>query len=201
MAPGYDYNSALRRRLASIDDLGTSQNNFAQMMASRARAKAQAEQQMSLLQAQYDSAMVGQQNAAGIPGGMSSGNSSFDKFKNAIAQIESGGNYNARNPSGALGKYQIMSGNVASWSKQALGHSVSIQQFMAPDIQEKVATYQLRRLYDRFGPAGAAVAWYAGEGTAQRWMAAGGGSGYNRTQAGGYPSINAYVQKLQRYMG
>lgn len=200
MAPGYDYHSALKNRLAQIADLGSVQNTFAQMQAARARAKQQADEQMAMLQAAAQSRGIADSNNAGIAGSMSSGNASFDKFKNAIAMVESGGNYNARNPSGALGKYQIMSGNVANWSKQALGYSVTPQQFMAPEIQEKVASYHLKRLYDRFGPAGAAVAWYAGEGTAAKWVKSNGGGAYNTGQAGGYPSINQYVNKLMLYM-
>lgn len=203
--PGYDYHSALQSRLALIDDMGQAQNTWAQMQAARAKAKRDAEQQMASLEASYQSQLAQQGNNVSLAGGMSPGNTgggdAFTRFKNAIASIESGGNYNARNPSGALGKYQIMSGNVGNWSKQALGYSVTPQQFMAPDIQEKVASYHLKRLYDRFGPAGAAVAWYAGEGTATKWIKSNGGGAYNTGQAGGYPSINKYVSKLMGLMG
>ena len=104
-----------------------------------------------------------------------------------------------------MGKYSILAsalgGNKSGWDYQALGYDVTPQQFMAPEIQEKVATYHLKRLYDRFGPAGAAVAWYAGEGTAAKWVKSNGGGAYNTGQAGGYPSINAYVNKLMKLMG
>jgi len=186
----YDFAPALKARLALIDDLGTSQTTFARMQAQKAANQRMADQQRAMMTAQVQG-----QNSVSAPQG-SVGGDGFQRFMNAIGQQESGGNYNARNPSGAMGKYQIMQGNIPSWSKQALGYSVTPQQFMAPNIQEKVATYHLQRLYQKYGAAGAAVAWYAGEGTAAKWIKAGGGGSYNNGQAGGYPSINKYVQQI-----
>ena len=138
-------------------------------------------------------------------GGSSDGGDAFARFKHAIAVQESGDNffpkYPAGNPYNAMGKYSILASAIPAWSKQALGYSVTPQQFMDPTIQEQVAGYHLKRLYDKYGAAGAAVAWYAGEGTAQKWLAAGGGSSYNRGQAGGYPSINKYVQQILQRAG
>lgn len=188
----YNFHDALKARLALISDYGDSQTTFAKM---------QAQQRASADQLAQRRAAIGQMaSGMNIPQ-IAGGGGAFDKFKNAIAMQESGGNYNARNPSGAMGKYQIMAGNIPAWSKQALGYSVSTQQFMDPKIQEAVASYHLQRLYNKYGAAGAAVAWYAGEGTAQKWLAAGGGSSYNRGQAGGYPSINRYVQQILQRAG
>lgn len=65
---------------------------------------------------------------------------SLSAFLWAIGQEESGGNYSATNPSGALGKYQVMSGNVAGWTRRALGYSLTPSQFLhSPAAQEKVA--------------------------------------------------------------
>jgi hypothetical protein len=192
----YDFAPALKARLALIDDLGTSQTTFAKMQAQKAAAQRQADQQRALLGAQFQ----GMQRAQGMQGQQGGGSDAFERFKNAIGQQESGGNYNARNPSGAIGKYQIMSANIPGWSNQALGYTISAGQFAgSPELQEKVAEYHLRNLYNKYGAAGAAVAWYAGEGTAKKWIAAG-GNGYNGAQ-GAYPSINKYVQQLLARMG
>ena len=46
------------------------------------------------------------------------------RFMYAMGQVESGGNYTARNPtSGAYGKYQIMPSNWPSWAARYLGNS------------------------------------------------------------------------------
>lgn len=198
----YDFHSALKARLALIDDLGTSQTTFAKMQATKAANQRLAEQQRAMIGAQYQ----GLQSVSGPQptGGGSVGGDEFAKFKHAIAIQESGDNFNPRyyagNPYNAMGKYAILASNLqgqkSGWDYQALGYDVTPQQFMAPDIQEKVATYHLQRLYQKYGAAGAAVAWYAGEGTAAKWIKAGGGGSYNNGQAGGYPSINKYVQQI-----
>ena len=47
---------------------------------------------------------------------------SLDHFREAVGQVESGGRYDAENPtSGAYGKYQIMPANWPSWAGQYLG--------------------------------------------------------------------------------
>lgn len=123
-------------------------------------------------------------------GGAKGGNE-FERFVNAIAGKESGGNYRAVNrSSGALGKYQIMPGNVGPWSKAALGRRVSTREFLnSPQIQEAVARYMLKKYYNQYGAAGAAVAWYAGPGAVRSKM------GSTRKQ-GAYPSINAYWRNI-----
>lgn len=125
----------------------------------------------------------------------------FSNFLSAISGQESGGNYGVvNNSSGALGKYQIMPGNIASWSRMALGHSVTPQQFLHnPQLQEQIAQHFLQNYYNKYGPAGAAVAWYAGEGTAQKYVRRN-GAGFNAPQ-GGYPSINAYALSILHKMG
>lgn len=129
-------------------------------------------------------------SGGGGSGGARGGNE-FERFVNAIAGKESGGNYRAINrSSGALGKYQIMPGNVGPWSKAALGRRVSTSEFLNnPQIQEAVARYMLRKYYNQYGAAGAAVAWYAGPGAVRTKM------GSTRKQ-GAYPSINAYWRNV-----
>lgn len=126
------------------------------------------------------------------------GNSSFEKFVAAITGQESGGNYNARNrSSGAMGRYQIMPGNIngakRGWDYEALGRDISPSQFMGnPKLQDAIARYKLQQYYKKWGPRGAAVAWYAGPGMVGR-------SG-NKSQ-GAYPTINNYANSILKRMG
>lgn len=91
--------------------------------------------------------------------------SSLDAFLWAIGQQESGGNYSSVNSgSGALGKYQVMPANIPSWTKRALGHSVSTSEYLhSPAEQEAVARTVLGGYYAKYGAAGAAAAWYSGQ--------------------------------------
>lgn len=122
---------------------------------------------------------------------------SFGKFLNAIAKKESGGNYGAINAdSGASGKYQIMPGNIPSWSKEALGKSVSVSQFRnSPQLQEAVARYKLKQYYDKYGAEGAAIAWYAGESAARRRAKTG---RVSTKSQGKYPTISAYGRAIAK---
>lgn len=129
------------------------------------------------------------------PGGGAMGD--FDRLVGAIAEQESGGNYSARNgSSGALGKYQIMPGNIPSWSKEALGYSVSTEEFLRnPELQDNIARFKLNQYYQKYGASGAALAWYAGEGAMSY------SSGTLDKQQGKYPSMNDYVRSILRKAG
>lgn len=80
------------------------------------------------------------------------GNTSVSKTMAAIGQYESGGNYKAIGPkteSGdqAYGKYQVMGGNIPSWTKEALGYSLTPQQFLNDaQAQDAVAEYKMGKL-------------------------------------------------------
>ena len=92
------------------------------------------------------------------------------KFLNAIAQVESGGSYSSVGPSvggdRAYGKYQIMGNNIPQWSREVLGHSVTIAQYMgSPQLQEQVAQGKLSQYFHSYGAAGAASAWFTGSPT------------------------------------
>ena len=123
----------------------------------------------------------------------------FGKFLSAISGQESGGNYGSRNSSsGAMGKYQIMPGNLAGsgrgWDYEALGRDISSAQFMAsPQLQEAIARYKLQQYYNKYGARGAAIAWYAGPGAVGRVNG-------NKSQ-GAYPTINQYANSILRRMG
>ena len=69
----------------------------------------------------------------------------LSRFKYAMGQVESGGNYYARNPySGAYGKYQIMPSNWPSWALRYIGNANARQ---TPANQEIVASGKFRSLY------------------------------------------------------
>ncbi|MDB4872800.1 MAG: Phage-related minor tail protein [Massilia sp.] len=111
-------------------------------------------------------------------------------FLNAIGQLESGGSYTAHNPGGALGKYQVMPSNVGPWTKQALGHSETPAQFLAdPAGQEAVARTILGGYYTKYGPEGAAAAWFGGPGTSP-----------TSTKSDGNLTVRQYVAKVMSLM-
>lgn len=96
----------------------------------------------------------------------------MDAYRNAIASIESAGsgNYQAIGPTHstlgrALGRYQIMEANLAPWSQAALGRTVTADEFLAnPQIQDAIFDNRFGGYVDKFGPSGAAQAWFAGPG-------------------------------------
>lgn len=79
------------------------------------------------------------------PFGGSAGTSSpeMETYKKAVASMESGHSYSALGPivkgDRAYGKYQVMGNNIPSWTQQALGRSMTPQEFLSnPEAQEKV---------------------------------------------------------------
>jgi hypothetical protein len=69
----------------------------------------------------------------------------LSRFMYAMGQVESGGNYYARNASsGAYGKYQIMPSNWPSWALRYIGSSSAKP---TPANQEIVAAGKFRTLY------------------------------------------------------
>jgi len=175
----YDFHSALLRRLGAIQEVGNTPipNTFDRL------------KQQKELSNDY---LGGTKGIKGI--------GDFNTFRNAISSQESGGNYSARNvSSGAMGKYQIMPGNLggknSGWDFEALGFDITPQQFLStPALQEKIASFKLKEYYDRYGPAGAAVAWYAGPGAVNK-------SSNSTKSQGAYPSIDAYKKSILRRMG
>jgi hypothetical protein len=98
-----------------------------------------------------------------------SGPDAMGRWKQAIAGIESGGRYNALGPitktgDRAYGKYQIMGDNIPKWSREALGQTLTPQQFLAsPEAQERIFEHRFQGYVDKYGEAGASRAWFAGE--------------------------------------
>lgn len=194
------YRQALSDRLNLIDSIGEAQTTWERMQNQRKRAMAERE---SALQWQRDQLARMQQsqnnmNSIGQNFTQTGGGGGFNAFMAAIGQKESSGNYGAVNRhSGALGKYQIMPSNFVGkggWDYNALGYDVSANQFLkSPQIQEAVARYQLQKYYDKYGPAGASIAWYAGPGAAQKYVNTGRVSNFAQ---GIYPSIAAYMNAI-----
>jgi hypothetical protein len=87
----------------------------------------------------------------------------------AIASIESGGKYDLLGPvtktgDRAYGKYQVMGANVPEWTKTHLGQAMTPEQFLAsPEAQDAVFKGQFGQYSQKYGPEGAAKAWFAGE--------------------------------------
>jgi cell wall-associated NlpC family hydrolase len=117
---------------------------------------------------------------------------SFNAFLKAVAGQESGGDYSVRNSVGAIGKYQVMYYNVGPWTLQALGRSMSPEEFRdSPAAQDAVAKWRLGSYVAKYGYRGAAAAWYSG----------------NPNRADDYkdvsngPSVGDYVDQVLARMG
>ena len=120
-------------------------------------------------------------------------------YRDAIAGIESAGSgdYAAIGPQTktgdrAIGRYQVMGANVPEWTKAALGRSMTPQEFAAsPEAQDAVFDHRFGQYVQKYGPEGAAKAWFAGEGGMK--------NGGARDQLG--TSVDQYGQKFMRGMG
>lgn len=133
----------------------------------------------------------------GASGGGTVGGSKFDKFMNAIRQQESGGRYGVKGVqtkgSRALGAYQVMGFNIPSWTRQALGKSVSQNTYLkSKSIQDKVASHFLSQYVKKYGYGGAAAAWYGGPGAGAKYSR----GVRNRSGQYGGPSIANYVKQV-----
>lgn len=95
------------------------------------------------------------------------------KLQESIGQFESSGNYKARGQAvtkgqykgqRALGKYQVMPGNLANWSKEALGKEISEEEFLNnPNLQDQIVGYQLNRINKQYpNAADIASVWFSG---------------------------------------
>lgn len=126
-----------------------------------------------------------------MPGNMSA-------YAAAIRKIESSGNYQALGPvtsSGdrAYGAYQVMGANLPSWTKGALGQSLSPQQFLSsPSAQDAVFNKYFGQSLAKFGNANdAASVWFTG-----RPLAKGGNAADILGTTG-----KAYVDKFNTALG
>jgi hypothetical protein len=90
----------------------------------------------------------------------------------------------------AMGKYQVMPGNVPQWTKQALGTELTPEEFLAsPKAQDAVALDQMRRSKEKHGSwdEGASV-WFSG-----RTMKKAGNA------SDGYATVPEYLQRFRKY--
>ncbi|MET9385307.1 transglycosylase SLT domain-containing protein [Streptomyces sp. NPDC002928] len=89
---------------------------------------------------------------------------SLDQLLYGVRQVESGGNYSVVNSIGAVGAYQVMKANIPSWTKKALGYSMTWQQFRdSRAAQDAVARTILGGYYKKYGAEGAASMWFSGQ--------------------------------------
>ncbi len=118
-------------------------------------------------------------------------------FADAIAKIESGGNYGLLGPitksnDRAYGKYQVMGANIPVWTKEVLGAPMSPQEFLAnPQAQDAVFQGKFGQYVDKYGPEGAAQAWFGGPGAV--------GKLDRKDQLG--TSVGSYGQKFMASLG
>lgn len=139
--------------------------------------------------------MLGVQESFQKPAESATG--SVDTAVNAIAQIESGGNYQAVGPvvskgmykgDRAYGKYQVMGKNIPQFTKEALGKSLTVDQFLADEkAQDLVARYYMKKNYEKHGTwEDAASVWFSGRPMAQAG-----------NDDDGYTSVPEYIQKFR----
>jgi hypothetical protein len=106
------------------------------------------------------------------PASTAAATSGSSSYRDAIASIESAGSgdYKAVGPTHpkmgrALGRYQIMEANIGPWSREVLGREVTPDEFMAnPQLQDAIFDGKFNSYVQKFGPEGAAQAWFAGPG-------------------------------------
>lgn len=121
----------------------------------------------------------------------------LDRSAGAIRRIESGsyaGNYSAVNnsiPDKAWGAYQVRGNNIPTWTQQYYGQRLTPQQYLNNRAaQDAVFRGEFGRLQNKYGPNGAARAWFAGEG------------GMNNLGADdGATTVSQYSKKFNQYYG
>lgn len=93
-------------------------------------------------------------------------------YRDAIAHIETRGEVDPYNAIGnvtktgdvAYGKFQVMGANIPSWTKQALGYSMTPKEFLAdPKAQDAVFDHIFGGYVAKHGFENAAQAWFGGE--------------------------------------
>lgn len=118
-------------------------------------------------------------------------------LRQAVAAIETGGVADpygikhppAKNGDYAIGKYGIMSGNVPSWTKEALGVEMTPEQFRAnPAAQDAVFDHKFGQSVAKFGsPDDAASVWFTGKPLSQ----------VDPGASDGNTSVSEYVNKFR----
>jgi hypothetical protein len=131
-----------------------------------------------------------------------SGNMSLEQ---AQVSQESGGNYLAVSPAGALGKYQIMPSHLSDVTNPATGQPLDpnnpqdVQTFLnTPALQDQEYQQIMNNLNTQYGGNTDKIlaAYYGGDAAAQIV----GTPAADKPQAGGMPSINQYVANIEAKM-
>lgn len=123
-------------------------------------AIAQAQQEYDYLNGSSTGASTGT-SSMGMPGSTYTGSSDAQSIANAIKQIESGGNYQARGASGESGAYQFMPSSWASWAKTYIGDANAP---MTAANQDKVAMAKIQSLLDQgYDARQVALIWNGGQ--------------------------------------
>lgn len=141
-------------------------------------------------------APAGSQAGQGSPS--SGGLDPLDVYAHSIGSIESGNRYDALGPkqangAQAIGRYQVMSTNIPSWTKEVLGQEMTPEDFRAnPQAQDAVFRAKFGQAVDQYGnPMDAASVWFSG-----RPLARAG----NATDSLG-TNVPSYVQKFAAGLG
>lgn len=126
----------------------------------------------------------------------------LEDFKKGIAGVESegSGGYAALGPvinSGlykgdrAYGKYQVMGKNISQWSKEALGRSIGIQEFLNnPQLQETIFASQSEKNYAKYGNwDDVAAVWFSGK------------PATGNISSDGFNTVPEYITKYRNKMG
>lgn len=111
----------------------------------------------------------GKTGSASSPKSTGSTGDTFDSFKYALGQQESSGDYKAVSPKNfdgdqAYGKYQVKGSNIPAWTKQYLGESMSVQDFLNnPEAQEKLFQARATERFQKYGNWNdVAAEWFSG---------------------------------------
>lgn len=129
-------------------------------------------------------AAYGQGLDAGAAPGATASADALSMLMRSIGVQESGNNYGTNTGNGMYGKYQVAGTNVPSWTKAALGTSMTPQQFLHDKAaQDAVAQQYLGNYVKQYGLKGAAAAWNAGE--------------YGASQGGGKDYAHEVMQRMR----
>ena len=113
----------------------------------------------------------------------------------AIREVETGGiadskRYSTVNSIGATGAYQVMKANIASWTKEALGKSLTLEQWLGNrEAQDKVAMYKLGKSQQKYDSwESAAAVWFSGQ------------PNPNSSASDGGNTVRQYVDKVGNFL-
>lgn len=141
--------------------------------------------------------IVGMFKADGGRAGYADGGD-IDNYLTALRKIESSHNYEALGPmtkkgDRAYGAYQVMGANVPSWTKEAVGRSMSPDEFLADkEAQDTTARHFFGKALNKYGtPQDAASVWFTGKPLSQNTTGT----------TDQYTTLPKYVQRFNKAAG